>query len=223
MSAFKFLAFVVSALLSFAVSQTYPNVKLEVYYEALCPGCQGFITGPLTNTLALPDIVAITDLKMVPYGNTKKNTDGTFTCQHGEDECTSDVLELCTLYKLSGNLTSINNGDTSLRAFPFLQCMEINEGASSAAANCYANNMKGASATWSDVTTCAANEASVVQNQAMSATPTHDYVPWVLVNSVLVENTNALLVSICKAYTGPAPASCKRLYQNNDNAVCMNK
>ena len=31
------------------------------------PGCQGFITGPLTNAMALPDIAAITDLKMVPY------------------------------------------------------------------------------------------------------------------------------------------------------------
>lgn len=30
-------------------------------------GCQEFITGPLTSTLAKEDIAAIVDLKMVPY------------------------------------------------------------------------------------------------------------------------------------------------------------
>jgi hypothetical protein len=44
----------------------------------------------------------------------------------------------------------------------------------------------------------------------MSATPTnHQYVPWVLVNGVVVENTNDLLQTICNAYTGTPPASCK--------------
>lgn len=33
----------------------------------ICIGCQAFITGVLTNTLALSDIVAITNLKLVPY------------------------------------------------------------------------------------------------------------------------------------------------------------
>lgn len=53
------------SLLSIVSSQSYPPVPVEVFYEAQCPSCQAFITGTLTNTLALEDIYAITDLKMV--------------------------------------------------------------------------------------------------------------------------------------------------------------
>ena len=59
--------------------------------------------------MAKPDMVEIIDFKMVPYGNTKQNADG-YTCQHGANECASDLLESCTLYKLSGKLESIELG-----------------------------------------------------------------------------------------------------------------
>jgi hypothetical protein len=44
-----------------------PKVHLEVYFEALCPGCQEFTTGALKDVLALDDIRQITDFKIVPY------------------------------------------------------------------------------------------------------------------------------------------------------------
>ena len=63
-----FVSLVVAALvLVSSYAAEYPKVNIEVYYESLCPGCQAFITGVLTNTLALSDIVAITNLKLVPY------------------------------------------------------------------------------------------------------------------------------------------------------------
>jgi len=74
---------------------------------------------------------------------------------------------------------------------------------------------------WSTVTDCAAKESADVQHQAALATPTHDYVPWVLVDGKLLQNTNALTQSICNAYTGPKPASCKRL-QSSSVSVCFN-
>jgi len=202
-------------------ADTYPNVKVELYYEALCPGCQQFITTTLTNTLALPDIVAITDLKMVPYGNTKYSG-GVYTCQHGEDECVSDVLEMCAMYKLEGNISAIDTGVRSYDAFPFLQCMELNEGASSAAQGCWTKNMASSSVSWQTISDCYNNEYKAVQDAGRATTPTHDYVPWVLVNGKVLDNNALLTSAICKAYTGPAPASCKRLY-STDNSVCMNK
>ena len=45
--------------------QTAPNVKVELYFEAKCPGCQDFTTGPLKRLLAKPDMAAIVDLKLV--------------------------------------------------------------------------------------------------------------------------------------------------------------
>lgn len=77
----------------------YPNVRLEVYFEALCPGCQQLTTGTLKDVLEMDDIVSILDFKITPYGNTKYSN-GVFTCQHGADECKSDAYELCTQYKL---------------------------------------------------------------------------------------------------------------------------
>jgi interferon, gamma-inducible protein 30 len=64
-----FLCLLIVCLIVVAVAngQDYPKVRVELYYEALCPGCQEFITGSLTRTLANDDIAAIVDLKMVPY------------------------------------------------------------------------------------------------------------------------------------------------------------
>lgn len=155
-------------------------------------------------------------------GNTKKNSDGTFTCQHGVDECTSDAYELCTLYHLSGNMSSIATGDTSLKAFPFIQCMEINDGNPAAAESCFNKNMASSGLSWSTVSKCYETEFTEVQSAGASATPTHDYVPWVLVDGAVVQNTNALLATICKAYTGPSPASCKRFFKIDEALPCKN-
>lgn len=65
------------------------------------------------------DIIA---LKLVGYGNTVQNKDGSFTCQHGAGECETDAQELCVQYKLSGDIDSISSGDTSMEAWPFILC-----------------------------------------------------------------------------------------------------
>ena len=119
-------------------------------------------------------MAAIIDLKLVAYGNTAKNSDGSFDCQHGVGECQSDVFESCVEYKLSGDINSIETGDTSMAAWPFILCMEEADGAPSAAESCYTNTMNSTSVTWSTISDCATNEADLVQNAAMKATPDHD-------------------------------------------------
>jgi hypothetical protein len=99
-------------------------------------------------------------------------------------------------------MTSIETGDTSLTAWKFIQCMELNEGDPSKAESCFLANMQGTGLAWSTVTDCAATQSSDVQNEGAVATPTHSYVPWVLVDGVLLDNTNLLLPTICKDYTG---------------------
>lgn len=160
---------------------------------------------------------------MVAYGNTKQSGD-TYTCQHGAGECESDALELCTQYLLSGDMNSIQTGATSMQAWPFILCMEEAEGDPSKGSACFdSSNMASASAagsnstalTFDAVSNCASADFNDVQTAAMKATPTdHQYVPWVLVNSELVDNTNALVKAICDAYTGPTPKSCKRLSED---------
>lgn len=159
--------------------------------------------------LAKPDMVEIIALKLVAYGNTAKQGN-TFNCQHGSGECQSDALELCTQYKLSGDINSIETGDTSLEAWPFILCMEEAGGNPAKGQSCYENNMSNSTLSWSTVSKCADEEYTDVQTAAMNATPNHQYVPWCLVDGELLENTNMLQKAICDAYTGTPPASCGR-------------
>eukprot|EP00598_Pedospumella_elongata_P014643 CAMPEP_0184986726 /NCGR_PEP_ID=MMETSP1098-20130426/17474_1 /TAXON_ID=89044 /ORGANISM="Spumella elongata, Strain CCAP 955/1" /LENGTH=69 /DNA_ID=CAMNT_0027511079 /DNA_START=35 /DNA_END=241 /DNA_ORIENTATION=+ len=62
---------------------------------------------------------------------------------------------------------------------------------------------------WSTIQKCTTTEADLVQTAAMKNTPAHDYVPWPLVNGVVLENSNLLQKAVCDAYTGVPPASCK--------------
>jgi interferon gamma-inducible protein 30 len=150
-------------------------------------------------------------LKLVAYGNTKQNTDGSFTCQHGVGECYTDALELCVQYKLSGDITSIETGDTSMAAWPFILCMEEEDGKFSEGESCFKSTMGSTDLSWNTVETCFNEEYDLVMNAGMKATdPDHTYVPWVLVDGVVLENTNQLLKAVCEAYTGPPPTSCQR-------------
>ncbi len=123
-------------------------------------------------------------------------------------------------YFRTGNLSSIEVGDTSEGAFPFVQCMEINGGVSAKAEGCFSSSMVGSALKWETVATCATVEANDVQAAMAKATPVHQYTPWALVAGTLLEHTNLLTNAICTAYTGPAPASCKALYTKSEEK-CM--
>lgn len=99
--------------------------------------------------------------------------------------------------------------------------MEEAEGAPTAAEGCFGKTIaKSSDLSWEDITKCSVSEGNDVQAEAADATPTHDYVPWVLVDGTLLENTNLLQQTICNDYTGPKPASCKRLTYKD--SVCLN-
>lgn len=156
-------------------------------------------------------MAAIIALKLVAYGNTKKNADGTFTCQHGVGECESDALELCVQYKLSGDINSIETGDTSMAAWPFILCMEEEDGDFSKGESCFNSSMNSTSLSWNTVESCFNDEYDLVMNAGMKATdPKHSYVPWVVVDNKVLENSNMLQKAVCDAYTGPPPTSCSR-------------
>lgn len=81
--------------------------------------------------------------------------------------------------------------------------------------------MGNSSLTWDVVESCYDEEYNDVQKAAMEATPTHDYVPWCLVDGVVIEHQDALQKYICDAYQGTKPESCKSMLKNGDE-VCFN-
>lgn len=56
------------------------KVALELYYETLCPYCSNLIVNYLY-TIFESDLISITDLKLIPYGNAKIKSNGTIVCQ----------------------------------------------------------------------------------------------------------------------------------------------
>jgi len=195
------------------------HVKLEVYIESGCPISQGFLLGELTDVLSLSDIVAITDFKYVAFGNAFYNqTLGTYEC-FDEVECQTDVTQLCGMYKFDLNsgdgLDVILSGQNSLKAFPFISCMEAAQGLYTSAEGCWNSTMivSGiSSTTWQQIYQCSVDEYLAVMTAGDMATPQElTTVPWVLVDSVRYNISDAnLLATICKAYTGtPLPASCQ--------------
>jgi hypothetical protein len=177
-------------------------VKLEVYIESGCPVSQGFIADELTDVLARSDIVSILNYKFVPYGNTYRAENGTFI-GYDEEETVTDGIECCSLYKLSGELSSIVSGDTSLLAFPFTSCVEANKGLSSSAETCWKSTMADTSQTsWDEIAKCSAGEFDKVMSTAALATPIAlDTVPYILVDSTRYDQTTKVLLStICSAY-----------------------
>jgi len=76
------------------------GLKMDLYYESLCPDSTRFISNQIPEMwAALSQEVSI---NFVPYGfaSTIEDEDGElhFECQHGERECAGNIVQACTLY-----------------------------------------------------------------------------------------------------------------------------
>jgi interferon gamma-inducible protein 30 len=111
----QFTAILLSATLAAA-----EKVRVELYFESLCPYCQDDITGVFAEAFNTPGFLDMADVLMVPYGNAHEYPSGdswTFTCQHGADECVYNEIESCSNKYIADKLT----------AFNFINCVESND------------------------------------------------------------------------------------------------
>ncbi|KAK6167336.1 hypothetical protein SNE40_021392 [Patella caerulea] len=184
-------------------------VKIDVYYETLCPDSKHFLLTQLKPTYhKLKDILEIT---LIPYGKAteKKEANGsyTFTCQHGINECYGNVIQACAI-------KHINDFDVYSQ---FIFCMEeviSTVGPEKAARNCSATK----SLPIDDILTCATgNEGMRLQHdsaiQQGSLNPKINWVPWVVINNIHTdrikeESAKNLLGLVCETYQGTQPAAC---------------
>lgn len=134
--------------------------------------------------MALPEIDNIVSLKLLPYGNTRASG-YTYTCQHGPEECRSDLLGLCLLSLLGGGDDAIRTGSSSREAFPYFACLERAGGRVKAAADCFGDTLARSPVSWAEVESCADDEERAATLQALGAAETpseHEYVPWTVVD-----------------------------------------
>lgn len=76
-------------------------VKLDVYYECLCPDSRYFVLHELLPTFE--KVGSMMDVHMWPYGkaSSKETKNGyEFSCQHGEQECLGNIYHACVAEKV---------------------------------------------------------------------------------------------------------------------------
>lgn len=116
----------------------------------------------------------------VPYGNAETAPDGTVTCQHGPSECQGNMLEACAIAHSPG-----------MEWLDFITCMYA--GYRSVPANGQSCAAK-AKLNWATLTKCfgggtgTEGKALIAANAARTnaLNPSHQYVPWLVVNGTLV-------------------------------------
>lgn len=193
--------------------QAADPVKVELYYESLCPGCRLFLTQMLFPTwLMLNEIMTVT---LVPYGNAEEKLIGqkyVFECQHGKQECLGNMIETCLL-----NMTKM--------AFPIIFCMEYSSDVINSAQGCakiHSPDLK-----WDSVMSCVTGDLGnelMHQNalKTKALNPPHEYVPWVTINGVHSEDMQdkaltSLFTLVCNMYKGPKIAACGGSQKQHDN------
>uniref|UniRef100_A0A0G4FDT0 Saposin A-type domain-containing protein n=1 Tax=Chromera velia CCMP2878 TaxID=1169474 RepID=A0A0G4FDT0_9ALVE len=171
---FAFGAFCGLNLAGAQLFEAETNKKLEIalYYEALCPFCEQFITQQLLPATQDAEIKDKFTIEMVPYGNVHGGQ-----CQHGPTECYLNKVEGCGIKYIEG--ASKNNA----LALPFIDCIEKNTG--------------GDGTKWKDecvglefgvedaevIAKCVEEEGDAIFEEMGKKTPTdHKFVPWVTVN-----------------------------------------
>lgn len=188
---------------SSSTSSNYDKkVTMSIYYESLCPFCADFIVNDLVR-LFQTGLNSIVDLRMVPWGNAGIKPDGSFDCQHGNDECYLNTIEAC----------AINMYPDVAQHFKFIRCLErlTLENRHNEWFNCF--QMTGLGTMPIDCSK-SGNGKSIEQKYAKETAqlnPPHRFVPWVVVNNhALQEDYQNFMTYICRSYKGKLkPDACR--------------
>ncbi|KAK6943196.1 Gamma interferon inducible lysosomal thiol reductase GILT [Dillenia turbinata] len=180
--------------------QNFQKVDLTLYYESLCPACTEFISHSFLDVIT-EHLMPIVNLKLVPWGNARLFSDGSFACQHGPDECFLNTVEACI----------INFHPRPSRQLRIIHCIEalVQQGQYHQWASCLGDS-------YAPVLDCYNSGLGKTLEQqygveTLQLIPPHRYTPWVVVNGQpLEENYGQFIAYVCKAYKGPSPpAVCK--------------
>jgi len=223
-------SFLLLALVAACLGQQ--NVRVDLYMESYCPGCESYTTTEVAPALAA--VGEIMDFMVWPYGNAneKQNADGTwtFTCQHGVNECIGNMWEACAL---EYNNSTLNDTHNTPKWFAFFNCMEASNqaGVESVAQACATKG----GLDWNVITTCAgpnpavgtaADGNKVMHSLAVKTgalVPPHQFTPWVVINGTPLSSSQldlSLTKLVCDAYTGTKPAGCGKVYKTNEEQIC---
>ncbi|KAK4306047.1 hypothetical protein Pmani_022105 [Petrolisthes manimaculis] len=200
-----------SILLAPAVTQheeveveAFPPMRVEVYYEALCPDSRYFVIKHLLPTYnKLKDIITVA---LVPYGKAsthEKEGRYSFKCQHGPLECRANTVHAC--------VTNLIKDET--KQLEIVGCMiEKNDNPMKIGQKC----VEKFGEQWESVEGCVNGEKgeSILKHMGdmtHSLNPTVTFIPTILIDGSQAGQAKILQdlhKFLCRKYKGPKPASC---------------
>lgn len=204
-------------------AEAAPKVKVSIYMEAACPGCQFFTTHVLVPVMQEEGMSSITDLNIIPAGNAEVKVDEeskkeVVQCQHGEGECEGNKIISCLAKKYKESPAFV----------PALGCIEEHSNIASDVFSTLLSNVTAVDMLRNNAGICLANakidateveacssspEGDAMLREAIQETaslkPAFEYAPWVLVDDrALKDDAYSLKKYICESYTGPLPEAC---------------
>ncbi|XP_076928326.1 gamma-interferon-responsive lysosomal thiol protein-like [Bidens hawaiensis] len=193
----------IATLVMPAPSPAYGDkVKLNLYYESLCPYCRNFILNDLPKIYD-NGLIEIVDLKLSPYGNAKLLDNGTIVSW--KRECMLNTVEAC----------AINAYPAMTEHLRFISCVErfADQGKHHDKwKTCFQKLKIGPE----DVTNCIKSGLGYAlelqyADEIGALQPPHRYVPWVTVDGQpLYEDYENFTIYVCNAYKGPlVPQACR--------------
>jgi len=199
--------------------QSADPIKIELYYESFCGGCQNFILKQLYPTFQKLYSKGVFEIALYPYGNAQEKQDGQkweFDCQHGEKECQMNLVETCALHLLSH----------PQQFMPYIECVEhvpTIQRAQYCAEKLHVE--------WGPIAACYnGSEGNFLEHQMAMKTdalvPKHKYVPWIVVDGQHTEEMQTeaqidLMAFLCKQYKGVKPEECQDVQKEKKDQRCF--
>ncbi len=177
----KIISIIIAIQITLTLVSTKEAPTIALYYESLCPGCEGFIGTGIKQFRNTKGHEVLATVKFYPYGNARQKKSGNkwvFTCQHGAPECQGNLIETCALNKMNSD-----------KFMDFLICLRKNI---SSQRNDFIKTAKicekDATVYQSIIDCYNSDEGNKLQHEIADDTdnlkPSHKWVPWITVDGV---------------------------------------
>ncbi|XP_026319622.1 GILT-like protein 1 [Hyposmocoma kahamanoa] len=180
--------------------QVPEKVRIDLYYESLCPYCKQFYVKELAPVVQ--KLMNYIELYTYPFGHAqmKKNDNKTtFECQHGPTECYGNGLHACAIQYLPKMSEYV----------PFNTCLMEKWSTDKDAEQCGQRLHLNAE----PIRTCANSDEAInlviYYAQETEKLKNMSYVPYTVINHKVMDPETDLIDSVCATFEKP-PQECKK-------------